>query len=89
MTRLRSSLLVTGLLVAAAAASFPAHAHSQEEPAEQEPEKKRSWSNTTDLSLVWVDGNSETQSFGFTSDFRQKWKRRNVHFLRRTESWEE
>lgn len=78
MARLGSVLLITGLLVAPGAASFSAHAQSQEEPAEQEPEKKRSWSNTTDLSLVLTEGNSETQSFGFTSDFEQKWKRSTV-----------
>jgi putative salt-induced outer membrane protein YdiY len=78
MTRLGFALLFTSLLVTSGVASFPAHAQSQEEPAEQEEKKKRSWSNTTDLSFVLTDGNSQTESFGFTSDFRQKWKQSAV-----------
>ena len=77
LTRFGFALLVIGLMVGPGAASFPAHAQSQQEPKEQEEEKKRSWSNTTDLSLVMTEGNSETQSFGFNSTLRQKWKQSN------------
>jgi hypothetical protein len=42
---------------------------------EDEEEKKRAWSNSTDLSVVVTDGNSETETVGFKNTLRRTGER--------------
>lgn len=68
MARLRrlSGLLLACLWLAAGAASG-------QETEDDDPEI--GWSSTTDLSFVYTEGNSETDSLGLTAVARRRWKK--------------
>ena len=41
-------------------------------------EKKKPWTNVTDLSAIWVDGNSETSTFMFKNNYAYKWDKADL-----------
>ena len=67
----RVSWLVVAACVIAPAAGPWTGARAQE--AEKDPET--GWSNSTELSLVVTEGNSDTQTLGFKNDLRRRWSK--------------
>jgi hypothetical protein len=64
------ALSLAGLL------AVPAASSAQDGTAEAgEEEKKRNWTNSTNLSIVVSEGNSNTETFGFTDIYTRTWKR--------------
>jgi hypothetical protein len=43
--------------------------------AEENEEEKPAWTNSTDLSMVVTDGNTEAETWGFKNTLRRNWKR--------------
>jgi putative salt-induced outer membrane protein YdiY len=71
MLGIRSYVAVLCLLLFTAAPYGAARAQEAEQESE---EKKRKWTNSTELSLVVTEGNSNTQTFGFNDTFRFNWE---------------
>ncbi len=51
---------------------------AQEQKAEAEG-RRQGWTNSTDLSLVVTEGNSNTETFGLKNDLERRWERSNLN----------
>jgi putative salt-induced outer membrane protein YdiY len=73
-------VLSLSLMTLTAAGLTDAHAQEKKDQASGKDQPKLGWSNSTDLSLVVTDGNSNSITLGFSDELRYRWKQARVEF---------